>query len=245
MNIRRKTFNEITGQPRLQKALAFVILLKRNVKRDSTIKNFTINKLRKISGLSATTIKKYIPIAEMQGWIHYSGNKCQHLVVSKLYSGTGGRNVNIDKFCFDSFMDVYNSIRSFLALLLQARKDFIKRTLQIVADPKRGDDYVAARNTMKRLVRKGIIRDVYTKYKELGLSYKRIAKELGNCAKTAFKVMKYAITKEWVAKHHHQEQVFTPNIFYYPVEGYMFSTKNNLYRIHANSYDITAGIISW
>ena len=244
MNIRRKTLNEVKGQPKLQKALAFALLLKHNVGRDSTIKDFSINKLRKITGLSATTINKYLPILEEQGWVHYSGKNRQHLVVSRLSSSTGGRNISIDKFCFDSFMDVYNSIRSFLAMLIQARKDFIRRTLQIVADPHKGQNFYAARKTMKRLVRKGIIRDVYAKYKEFGLSYKRIASELGNCARTAFRVVQYAIDKMWITKHNNHEQVYAHNIYYYPIEGYMFSTKNNLYRILANTYDISTGIIS-
>lgn len=248
MNIRRKTFDEIVGKPNLQKALAFAILLKRNSKRDSTIRDFSINRLRKMSGLSATTVCKYLSMLESQGWAHYEGKDRQHLVIGKLASSTGGRNINIDRFCFDSFKDVYNSIRSYLVALLQSRKDFIKRTIQTATNPKRGQNFKAARKKVKRLVQKGILRDIYTAYKEYGISYQRIGQELGNCARTAFRVIEYATSHRLLIKHHNQEQVFAPKVHYAHVPGYTFSTKNNLYLILANTYTLPApvpnGIIS-
>ena len=232
------------GQPKRQKTLAFAIFLKFKLGRSSLMRNYSINKIHTLTGISATTINKYLPVLIENGWVRFDGKNQQHLIVCKLASHADNRNINIDKFCYDSFKDVYNSIRSLLAMLIQARKDFIKRTLQIVTDPHKGQNFYAARRTMKRLVRKGIIRDVYTKYKEFGLSYSRIARELGNCARTSFRVMQYAISKKWVVKHNHQEQVFAPKVLFTPVEGYMFSTKNNLYRILANTYVISTGIFS-
>ena len=244
MYIRRGTFNSAKEQPRLQKALALAIFLKYKVGRQSIVKNFSVNKIRKITGLSPTTIKKYMPIILQQGWARFEGKNNQHLVMSRMASNTAARNICIDKFCFKSFKDVYNSVRAFLALLIQARKDFIKRTLQIVADPQKGENFYAARRNMKRLVRKDILRDVYATYKEWGLSYNRIANELGNCARTAFKVMQYAIKNKWTVKHNHFEQIFAPKILFYQPEGYTFSTRNNLYLVHANTYENLTGIFS-
>lgn len=234
--------NEIKGQPMQQKALAFAIYLKFKVGRDSIVKDFSINKIRKITGLSATTINKYLPILLQNGWASICGSTKKHLVINRLASSTNNRNVCIDRFCFNSFKDVYNSIRSFLAILIQARKDFIKRTIQIATNPKVGENCKAARKTVKRLVREGIIRDV--EYKEYGLSYKRIAKELGNCARTAFRVMQYAIKKKFVGKHNNVEQIYAPKVFYRSIIGYTFSTKNNIYRVYANTYTISHGIVS-
>lgn len=242
MKVRRRILNEIKGKPMQQKALAFAIYLKFNVGRDSIVKDFSINKIRKITGLSATTINKYLPILLQNGWAFICGSTKKHLVINRLSSSTNNRNVCIDRFCFNSFKDVYNSIRSFLAILIQARKDFIKRTIQIATNPKVGENCKAARKTVKRLVREGIIRDV--EYKEYGLSYKRIAKELGNCARTAFRVMQYAIKKKLVGKHNNVEQIYAPKVFYRNIIGYTFATKNNLYCVHANTYTISHGIIS-
>jgi len=242
MKVRRLILNGIKGQPMQQKALALAIYLKFKVGRDSIIKNFTINKIRNITGLSATTINKYLPILLENGWVTFCGSNKEHLVISRLASNTNNRNVCVDKFCFNSFKDVYNSIRSFLAILIQARKDFIKRTIQIATNPQKGQNCKAARKTMKRLVREGIIRD--GKYKEYGLSYKRIASELGNCARTAFRVMQYAINKNLLVKHNNIEQVYAPKVWYRHILGYTFATKNNLYSVHANTYTITHGIIS-
>ena len=242
MKVRRRILNEIKGQPMQQKALAFAIYIKFKVGRDSIVKDFSINKIRKITGLSATTINKYMPILLQNGWASICGSTKKHLVINRLASSTNNRNVCIDRFCFNSFKDVYNSIRSFLAILIQARKDFIKRTIQIATNPKVGENCKAARKTVKRLVREGIIRDV--EYKEYGLSYKRIAKELGNCARTAFRVMQYAIKKKLVVKHNNVEQIYAPKVFYSSIIGYTFATKNNIYRVYANTYTISHGIVS-
>ena len=242
MQIRRRTINECKGEPRLQKALAFAIYLKFKLGRSSFMESYSINKIHNLTRISATTIKKYLPILIENGWVSFCGKQNKHLVVSNLSSHTKGSNIKIDRFCFDSFKDVYNSIRSFLAILIQARKDFIKRTIQIATNPKVGENCKAARKTVKRLVRKGIIRNV--EYKEYGLSYKRIAKELGNCARTAFRVMQYAIKKKLVCKHNNVEQIYAPKVFYRSIIGYTFATKNNIYRVYANTYTISHGIVS-
>lgn len=242
MQIRRKIMNETKGQPRLQKALAFAIFLKFKLGRSSMMRNYSTNKIHTLTRISATTINKYLPILIEKGWVRFDGKNHQHLIVCKLCSHTDGRNIRIDKFCFDSFQEVYRSLRSFLALIIQSHKDFIKRTIQVATDPKKGENFKAARKLVKRLVKQGILRDVYSTYKEYGLSLKRIAKETGNCVRTAQKIMKYAINKNWVKKHNHVEKIFAPNINFYQVEGYTFSTRNNLYRILANTYELNDGI---
>ena len=95
---------------------------------------------------------------------------------------------------------------------------------------------------MKRLVRQGVLRSIYGAYKELGVSLKRIAKEIGNCVRTAQNTMRYAISKGWTTKQHHCEQVYAPSVYYKYIHGYTFSTKNNLYRILANTYTLSGGI---
>lgn len=245
--------NECKGQPRLQKAVAMALYLKFKLGRSSMMRNYSINKIHNLTKISATTIKKYLPILKENGWVTFCGKKQQHLIVNKLSSHTENRNICVDIFCFDSFADTYRSLRSFLALIIQSHKNFIKRTLQIATNPQKGENFKDARKLVKRLVKQGILRDVYSTYKEYGLSFKRIAKETGNCVRTAQRIMQYAINKNWVKKQNHVEKVFVPNINYYKVEGYTYSTKNNLYRVYSNTYElndvvstsVSHGNISW
>lgn len=242
MQIRRRTINECKGEPRLQKALAFAIYLKFKLGRSSFMESYSINKIHNLTRISATTIKKYLPILIENGWVSFCGKQNQHLVVSNLSSHTKGRNIKIDRFCFDSFSEVYHSLRAFLALLIQSHKDFIKRTIQIATNPKVGENCKAARKLMKRLVKQGIIKSMYGTYKEYGLSLKRIAKEVGNCVRTTQRIMQYAISKNWVRKENHIEEIHSPKVFYMPIDGYTFTTKNNIYKVHANTYTLSVAI---
>lgn len=228
------------GQPRLQKALAFAIFLKFKLGRSSMMRDYSINKIHTITRISATTINKYMPILIEKGWVRFEGKNQQHLIVCKLASHAENRNICIDKFCYDSYKDVYRSLRAFLALIIQSHKDFIKRTIQIATNPKRGQKFKAARKLVKRLVKQGILKSIYDAYKELGLSLKRIAKETGNCVRTAQNIMNYAISKKWCSKRHHYEKVKSANYYY---DGYMFYKNGNLYNVFSNTY-VLSNIIS-
>lgn len=230
------------GQPRLQKVVALALLLKHRLGRDATLRDYSTNKIRKVLGVSASTINKYMPMLVNFGFVSFTGKQRQHLVVCNLSSNTSKRNIRIDSLCYDTFKDVLNSLRSLIILVIQAKKDFIKRTIQIATNPEKWEDFKAARKLVKRLVKQGVIRDIYSKYEEWGLSYKRMAREIGNCARTAFSVMKYALQKGWVKKHNNFEQIIAPKVFYYNIEGYTFSTKNNIYLVHANTYELMLAI---
>lgn len=238
MQLRRKIMNDCKGQPRLQKAVALALFLKFCVGRSSMIRDYSINKIHNITKISATTIKKYLPIIRRIGLISYCGKNNQHIIVHKLCSHTQGRNINITDFCFDSYKDVYNSLRSYLVLIIQSHKDFVKRTIQTFAAPGTTIEFKAARKQVKRLVRQGVLSGVDSAYKEYGLSFKRIAKETGNCVRTAQRIIKYAIAKGWVGKHHNQEIIYLPNICYRYVDGCTFTTKDYIYKVNANTYTL-------
>jgi len=253
MRLRRRIMNECKGNPRLQKAVAMALFIKSKIGRGSTIRNYSVNKLHGITGISATTIKKYMPVIIGMGLAHFEGKGCQHLVMGKMCSHTDGRNICVDRFVFDSFKETYNSLRAYLVMLIQSRKDFIRRTIQTATNPKRGEDYKAARKTMKRLVREGVLRGMYEAYREYGIGLARIAKETGNCIRTACKVVKYAVEQKWMQKKRHFSRFFAPNVNFMHVDGFTFSTRNNLYKVSPNTYslnkhvasDISYGIIRW
>lgn len=239
MYIRRKIMNECKGNPRLQKAVAIVLYMKQTLSRDGMIKDFSYNKIYELIGIAPTTLRKYLPIMEQHGFVCFQG---QNLVLKSLHSKHKDRNICVDKFNFNSFKDTFKSLRSFLALIVQAHKDFLKRTLQVVANPKNNKEFQAARKLVGRLVKQGILSDRHQKYKEFGLGYKRIAKEIGSCVKTAQNIMRYAEDNGWCTKQHNQEQIFAPKVNKRKIDGYTFSTKNNLYIVYANTYSIDSSV---
>lgn len=237
MNLRRKTLYSCKGDPRLQKALAIALYLKHLLGRTSTMPNWSANKLHKLSGISPTTLKKYLPIIRRQGWAHFCGKNNEHLVISSLSSHTADRNIRVDAFRFDSFKETYRSLRAFLALAIQHRKDFIGRTIQTYRDPSSHKELVKARKTLKRLVGKGILKGVDVKFRELGTSYKRIAQETGNCIKTAQNIIRYALNMGWCHKKRNCEQYYLKGIcFREGGEFFTFSTRSNIYIMHPNRY---------
>lgn len=234
--------NECKGNPQLQKAVAIAIYMKFKLGRSSMMRNYTINKLHNATNISAATIKKYLPILVNRGLVRFDGKNNQHLIVCNISSHTKDRNICIDKFVFDSFKSVYYSLRSFLALIIQSHKDFIKRTIQIATDPQKGQDCLAARKLVKRLVKQGVLNGMYERYKEFGLGFKRIAKETGNCVRTAQRIMKFAIENNWVCKHKNAIQILAKNVCYRDIDGFTFSTRNNIYKICANTYELNASV---
>jgi len=228
--------NRCKQNPTLQKALAFALFLKSRLGRDCTLHNYTINKIHQLTNIQSTTIKKYLRILKRMGWVVFIGNNKQHLSITNLCSHTAKRNIVVDKFIWDSFKTVIRSIRSFIALAIQARKDFIRRTIQIASNPQEGQNFKAARKTVKRLVKQGILKSKYQEYKEYGLSLKRIATEIGMCERTAQYIMDFAVKNNLVFKYHNFNQVCAKNVHFMDIDGYTFTTKNNMYIMKANLY---------
>lgn len=225
---------------RKQRALAFAMMLKQRLGDKSFIKNYSINKLRKFIGCSPTTAKKYVAILIEMGIITFGGKDGKVMVMRRLYSGTKHRNVRCDGLCFKTFKDAYRSLQSLIFMLRQAAKDFVKRLIRVSNDPKPGEDLKRARKLCKKYAWQNPATAKY-EYREFGLSYAKIAKEVGCCVATAQKVVKYAVVKHWVKKHVHAWfQTYLPRVFYCPVDGYMFTTRNNGYNVPANTYALSS-----
>ncbi len=237
MELRRRLTYEIRGQPLLQKAVALAILIKLRTGKTSTLHNFTVNKLHLLTGLSATTINKYLPVMQEMNLISFQGAKKDVLVVHRLHSKTKHRNISIDLFKKNNFKSVYNSLRSFLFLLIQAKKDAVKRLFQSISEPKSIKELKAAKSTCRHFVSLNIIKG--NEYKEYGLSFKKIANVVGCCVRTAQNVVNYAIKNKWSSKHNHYEKVFMPNVCYLDIDGYTFTTKNYGYIYYPNTYTLS------
>lgn len=242
MKIRRRYFSDVRGNPQQQKAVSLALYLKSKLGRSSTITNYTPNKVRTMTGVCQKTFLRYLPLMVEMELVSFAGRHNEHLVINRLSSKTKMRNIDVAKFCYKSFTEVYRSLRAFIVLLIQSRKDYIKRTLQAAHAPKHSDDCKAARREVKRLVRNGTLKDVNEKYNEYGTSYKRMAKETGNCERTTENIIKYAIKKRWVKKTVNIIQTFMRGVMFTDVPGYDFTTKNNGYELKANMYRLMPSI---
>lgn len=211
------------------------MLLKDRLGKTSSIPDFSINKAAKIAGVSPSTIKRYLPIWESNEMIEFQGSQKDVLVVKRLSSSTKHRNYVVDRLDFSSFKRLYNSFRDFLFLIIQSRKDFIKRILRIATNPRRGEDFRAAKTDCKHYVRlsKG---DLTPIYHEFGLSYKRIAKKLGFCVKTAQNIVSDTIHRRWCKKKTHYQATYLQNVNGMYVEGFTFTTQHYGYVVSANTY---------
>ena len=242
MQIRRLTLNTIKGNPRYQKAVAMAICIKNATGRSSIVLNYNPNKIQQLTKISPNTFKKYLPIMIELDLVKFVGKDNQHLVIRRMHSKQEKRNIDIHRFCFKSFTEIYRSLRAFLVLLVQHRKDYIQRILQIAQHPRKGQDCKAARKTVRNLVRKGVLRSPQDEYKELGISYDHFAKETGNCARTCQRIVAYALKKRWWRKKHHFEWIYMPGVNYRYVDGCTFTLANYGCVVRANTYTLSRGI---
>lgn len=240
MELSLRIINKIKGAPRKQKAVAIALCLKHVSGRDSIIRYVNPNKIHTLIGISPNTFTTYLPLMLDMGLVSFDGANNEHLVIRCLHSSHKSRNIDIHRINFKSFKEAYYGLRAFLFLLIQKRKDFIRRTLQLANNPYPGDDCKRARQKVKSLVKRGLLK-TWT-YVEKGLSLKRIAKETGNCIKTVQNIVGYAIHKRWCRKKTHFLYFFMRGINYMEVEGSTFTTLNYAFKVAANTYTLSRGI---
>lgn len=242
MIIRRSFLSLVKGDQKGQKALSMAVMLKKRLSK-SRMEHYSINKLSVILKVSPKTVNKYLPIMCNLNFVHIEGSEQNKvLIVNKLASKKKGRDISLDEFKNDSWKSIYNSLRAFIAMKIQAGKDYMKQLLQMYQSPPRGCNYKALRRKVRKLVKNGVLNDPREGYKEYGISLKRFASEVGCCTRTVQRVIFYAITNGWMTKQRHFEQVYSKNVNYRYVEGYTFTTKDNLYIIHANTYTLSPSI---
>lgn len=240
MVIRRKIIRECKGNPLMQKTVAMAIYIKFILGKTSNLPDYSVNKLHKITHIAPTSIKKYIPIMIKKGWAMIRNGS---LTILCMRSHNTGRNINIDRFNFESFKETYRSLRAFIALSIQARKDYIRRTLLLVNNPKSAKENKVARKKVRSLVRRGFLDSLYQKYMEAGLSLKRIAKETGNCVRTAQRIMQYAIRQKWCKKQHHFLKFPAKKYFLEFIPSkHAFMSNGFVYIVQANTYTLSKGI---
>ena len=240
MQVRRSLLYETMGDKTAQKAVSLLMLLKKRLDKTSSLHDASYNKIAAILNISPTTVKKYIAIWEEYDLIEWRGKNHNVFVVKKLSSSTKHRNLDVHRLDFSSFKNLYNTLRSFLFLVANSRKDYVKRLIRIVNNPRKGEDFKEAIKGCKKYAdrrpnEKGFV------YKEFGLSYKRIGKILGFCSRTAENIVNLALQKHWCKKERHFDWDFLPGVNRMYVEGYTFTTTNYGFKVSANTYANSRG----
>ncbi len=245
MRVKKKTFYECVGDAKAQKAVSLALILKLRLGRMSTLHNWSVNKLHEVTGASPSTIKKYLPVMKAMGLVFTQGKNDRHLVVGKLSTRRACRNIDLSLVDLSTFKSAYNCLRAFIAMSIQARKDFIRRTIQGVRQPSSYEELKEARRTMRRLVKSGAVAGMDSEYRELGLSRARVAREIGNCLRTAHTVIKFAIKKGWWTKEQHPIRVLLSDICFRDTGGFFtYTTKNYLVLMKANTYTLKESLYS-
>lgn len=220
-----------------------MILVLKNRLKTSRIHQYTLNKLCRATGISHRTAEKYERWLLELGFIHFEGTDINKvMIVNSIASHTTNRNINIKLMDLSSFFSAYRSLQSFIFIRIQHNKNYIRQLLQAKNNPDCPETFRNARRKVRNLVKQGVLKSADTKYKELGLSLSRIAKEIGCCVRTSQRVTGFAENKGWIEKVHRFTWFNAPNIYYMEVEGFTFSTRHRLCIVQPNLYVLSNAV---
>lgn len=201
MQIRRKTFRRLIGDKSCVKALALLYYVKHHHK-SSTITKFSYNKLRLLTGLHITTLRKYVKTLHNLGLVAFIGKHQQNLLFKGDYSGDKRKNVNLDALVYDSVKDVAASLYAMYVVEEQRRKDYVKRVILISTE-----EEVPEGVTYEEIIEASKIRNrncYGNVYNETGISYNRLAKRLGMFSQKAVSIIKFACKHGFILKWTHK-----------------------------------------
>ena len=200
----------------------------------STITNFTYNKLHEKTKMHPNTLRKYIKILQEMGFIKKVGKNNQHLIFMPIKA----KKLNVDIGNID-YSDIKTIELGLLAMFLvekQRQKEFIKDLLQKKETIRKG-----AKKIVKVCNKYG-----YKDFSDDGISYKYIASRLNISINKVSSLIKEAINRGLLIKEKHSEQIslfLNKNAkkayeYLYKFIHNSFSTNNNIYIVHANTYKI-------
>lgn len=248
MQIRRSFLYWAKGNKSHIEALAFLVMLKK-FSSQSTINHFSVNKISSITGCSWATCKKYTGILSKMDLVMFDADK-KLLSIKRISSGTKHRNLCIDGIDFRTLHIAKDSIRHLIHALALSAKHTVKKAIQKVNNPKTwlSEGYLDNRKGALKFCKNFVEPNAETgqyQYRELGMSYKTIAKEMGCCPMTAFRIIKEGIRSKLFVKHHNyvSKNLSYAELFehecYGSNLGYTFISKKGYgYKVKANSYEL-------
>lgn len=232
INIRRNILHLARGNAEIIKALALALFYKHRHK-SSTVKDYTINKIRKETGLAYCSIRRRIDMLYRLGFAKVEGKKNKRLLFTNMSSESQHRNVVLPNIDFNNIKDIENALWFLFFAEIQKKKDFVKQTIRSATNPKKLAEHKAAKKICNRC-------GYGNTYHEYGISYKKIAKVLGVCLQKAFNIVNWSVEQRLVIKEKKQTQAYCKGIGLFNAmwdnSNATFITKNNAYKIYANRY---------
>lgn len=241
VKIRRNIVMNLKGKKADMKAVALLVFLKKRTGKYSCVSKSSLSRIARVASVSASTVKKYMSTWVKMGLVEWQGKNHDVFVIRRMAAKVDHRNYDISEFDFSSFKSTYYSLRSMIFLTIQAQKEYIKRMIRTAADPKRWDNFKAVKKFCSRYAH--MDRSGKYVFKENGISYKRIGKVVGFCERTAERIVKFAVERNWVKKETHFNYTYMPGVCFREVHGYTFTTWNYGYVVGANTYTLSDSMI--
>ena len=230
MKVRKSIIHKLNNDAQVRKALALSLYCKDEL-GIHYVKEFTYNKLHVLTGIHVNTLKKRIRTLMEVGLAFMEGRK---LVFNKVHKDNNRNNIILDTERIHTLKDYEYAIISLGIAIVQANKIFAKSVIDKCTDPKNLKEYKSAKKLANA---HGYGRN----FVDNGISYEYMANKFGISVKTACSVVKFAVKNLILCVKKNFEQIFVKSVnkaigkFY---SEYTFSTKNNIYVVHANSYSL-------
>ena len=240
MQVKRALLFWTMGNKTNIKAVSLLIALKNNLDKTSSIKDASQNKIAEVAGVSPNTIKRYMPIWVRLGLVEWKGKNNNIFIVNRLSSKTRHRNIDLSRLDMSNFKKVYESLRSFLFLVILSCKELVRRMIRIATQSNSTKEIKEARKFCNRYAEREEMKDF--EYKEHGISYSKIGEKIGFCKRMAVMIVSKAIKKGWCRKETHFEYTSMPGVNRMYVEGYTFTTNNYGFKVMANTYRLNRNI---
>lgn len=244
-SIDRKIFAMLIGRKSHQKLIAMFLTLKFHADKGGLIKNATYNHIYKLTGIAPKTLRKYLPALVKFRYVRFAGKDNRHLAIGSLRNKHVKKNIEINYIKRGKFSDVYRQLRAIVFAFCQSRKDFIKRLLLALHNPKSHKEFKQLKQLVGKFVRKGIIPCKAHEYREHGFSYNGIAVATDTSARTAQRTVKDAIKMGLVTKLTHRTVYHFPNINYYPLSWATYTTRHCAVVVEANTYKLSEKTYNW
>lgn len=198
MQIRRKTFRAYIDSKVAVKSLALLFYVKHHFK-SSVIKNFSYNKLHKMTGLHINTLKLYIKTLRQMGLAVNIGKKAQSLLLKGDYSHDKRKNVNLDALVYDSVKTVAYSLYAMFVVEEQRRHDYANHVILTTENATKETPLDVLKKALR--LRKG---NGYGKvFKDSGIAYYILARRLRVHTQKAIDVIKFACKYNFLVKYNH------------------------------------------
>lgn len=237
------TYLKAMADPKKKKALALYLFVKHRYAA-SVIPQFTYKKLCALTGLCFTALKKRIHTLYDMDLVGKIGDNL-------LFKSCRDKHVNIEVWQItheSNVKDIETGLNALYLVYVQSKKDYIKQLAQNFNDINNAKGFVKEKNgrdykSLKKEMRKrGIL---WGHFKELGISYRYLARKLKVGLTKVSNAIKYGIKNNMFVKHKHIENIYPHNdqstaYFWLSLDdtSNKFITKHGIIAVYANTYTL-------